>query len=75
MEPQRPLDLLTRSLNSRVLVGLKGERKLRGKLVGFDVHLNLVLEDAEELQGEETTKRYGRMIIRGDSVVFISPAV
>ena len=71
---QRPLDVLNRALGSSVLVGLKGGRELRGKLSGFDVHVNIVLEGTEELQGGEATRRYGTMIIRGDSVVFISPA-
>ncbi len=57
-----------------MLVGLKGGRELRGKLNGFDVHVNLVLEDAEDIQGGEAAKRYGTMVIRGDSVIFISPA-
>lgn len=71
---QRPLDILNKALGSSVLVGLKGGREFRGKLSGFDVHVNIVLEEAEELQGGEATKRYGTMVIRGDSVVFISPA-
>ncbi|MEM2874872.1 MAG: LSm family protein [Candidatus Hadarchaeales archaeon] len=71
---QRPLDVLNRALGSPVLVGLKGGRELRGKLSGFDVHVNLVLEEAEEIQGGEAVKRYGVMVIRGDSVVYISPA-
>ena len=71
---QRPLDVLNRALGSPVLVGLKGGRELRGKLSGFDVHVNIVLEEAEEIQGGEASKRYGTMVIRGDSVVFISPA-
>ena len=74
MPAQRPLDVLNRALDSSVLVSLKGGRELRGKLSGFDIHVNLVLEGAEELQGSEAVKRYGTMIIRGDNVVFISPA-
>ncbi|MCD6248509.1 MAG: small nuclear ribonucleoprotein [Hadesarchaea archaeon] len=74
MAQQRPLDVLNRALGSAVLVGLKGGSKFRGKLAAFDVHVNLVLEDAEELSGNEATRRYGTMIIRGDNVVFISPA-
>ena len=71
---QRPLDVLNRALDSSVFVSLKGSRTFRGKLSGFDIHVNLVLEDAEELQGSEAVKRYGTMVIRGDNVVFISPA-
>lgn len=74
MPPQRPLDVLNRALGSSVLVSLKGGKELRGKLMGYDIHVNLVLEDAEELQGSESIKRYGTMVIRGDNVVFISPA-
>lgn len=71
---QRPFDVLNRALGSPVLVGLKGGREFRGKLSGFDVHINLVIEDAEEIHGGEVAKRYGTMVIRGDSVIFISPA-
>ncbi len=71
---QRPLDVLNRALGSSVLVGLKGGREFRGKLSGFDMHINLVLEETDEIHGNETVKRYGMMIIRGDSVIFISPA-
>ncbi len=68
------MDLLNRALGSPVLVSLKGGREFRGKLAGFDVHVNLVLEDAEELQNGEPTRRFGTMMIRGDNVVYISPA-
>lgn len=71
---QRPLDTLQKAIGSTVLVRLKGGRELRGKLVSYDTHVNLVLEEAEELNEEEASKRYGKMIIRGDNVVFISPA-
>ena len=72
MAAQRPLDVLNRALGSSVLVSLKGGKEFRGKLSGFDVHVNLVLEEAEEIQGGQTARRYGTMIIRGDNVVFIS---
>ncbi len=74
MTQQRPLDALNRALGSPVLVGLKGGRELRGNLIAFDIHVNLVLEEAEELSGNEAQRRYGTMIIRGDNVVFVSPA-
>ena len=74
MATQRPMDLLNRALGSSVLVSLKGGKEFRGKLVGFDVHVNLVLEEAEEIQNGEPARRLGLMMIRGDNVVYISPA-
>ncbi len=74
MTQQRPFDALNRALGSPVLVSLKGGREFRGKLLAFDIHVNIVLEEAEELSGNEAKRRYGTMIIRGDNVVFVSPA-
>ncbi len=72
---QKPLDLLSKSLDQRVLIKLKGGRELRGKLRGFDQHMNLVLENAEEVTygEEETIKNLGTIIVRGDNVIIISP--
>jgi len=70
---ERPLDVLHKTLDSPVIVGLKGNREYRGKLKGYDLHMNLVLEDAEELNEGEPKRRLGKVIIRGDSVIFISP--
>ena len=72
---QKPLDLLSKSLDQRVLIKLKGGRELRGKLRGFDQHMNLVLENAEEVVNaeEEKIKNLGTIIVRGDNVIIISP--
>jgi len=65
--------ILEESLDKIVLVRLKGGRSLRGKLKGFDQHLNLVLEDAEDTTDAENVKKLGSIIVRGDNVVIISP--
>ncbi|HDI12017.1 MAG TPA: RNA-binding protein [Candidatus Bathyarchaeota archaeon] len=67
------IHVLEESLDKIVLVRLKGGRSLRGKLKGFDQHLNLVLEDAEDITDAENTKKLGSIIVRGDNVVIISP--
>jgi small nuclear ribonucleoprotein len=69
----RPLEMLQQSLHKRVLVELKGGRSFRGVLDAYDQHLNLVLSAAEEVVGEVVTPRPGVTLVRGDSVVFISP--
>ncbi|MCD6242174.1 RNA-binding protein [Candidatus Bathyarchaeota archaeon] len=67
------IQILEESLGKIVLVRLKGGRSLRGKLKGFDQHLNLVLEDAEDTTDIENVKKLGSIIVRGDNVVIISP--
>jgi len=52
---------------------LKGGRSLRGRLKGFDQHLNLVLEETEDTTTSENVKKLGTIIVRGDNVVLISP--
>jgi len=68
----RPLDALSDVLNATVLVKLKGAREIRGTLVGYDMHMNLVLEDAEELL-EDGSRKLGTLVVRGDNVVYVSP--
>jgi len=61
------------SLGKVVLVELKGGRNVRGKLFSFDQHMNLVLEDAEDLVNSENTRKIGTIIVRGDNVILVSP--
>lgn len=61
------------SLNKVVLVQLKGGKTVRGKLYSFDQHMNLVIEDAEDITEVDKAKKLGTLIIRGDNVVLISP--
>lgn len=74
MAEKRPFDVLNSSLNNTVIVGLKGGIELRGKMVSYDVHMNLVLEGAEQLKEGEVKRGIGTVLVRGDSVVYISPS-
>ncbi|MEM3713328.1 MAG: LSm family protein [Nitrososphaeria archaeon] len=65
-------EILSKSLGEIVYVKLKGEKIIRGLLKSFDQHLNLVLENAEELEGA-ATRSLGTLIIRGDNIILISP--
>jgi len=65
--------ILERNLGQVVIVRLKGGKKIRGKLKGFDQHLNLVLEDAEDITDANEVKRLGEIIVRGNNVIIISP--
>ena len=69
----RPFDLLNDSLGKSVLVELKGNVSFRGIMKAFDVHMNILLEEAEKLEGEEVKSKYGKILLRGDNVLLISP--
>jgi small nuclear ribonucleoprotein len=66
--------ILEESLGKLVLLRLRGNRSLRGRLQGFDMHMNLVLEEADDISNPENTKNLGTIIVRGDNVVIISPS-
>ena len=65
--------ILEDSLGKIVLVRLRGGKKLRGRLKGFDQHLNLVLDETDDTTEVENVKKLGAIIVRGDNVVIISP--
>jgi len=66
--------VLGESIGSIVLVKLRGVNEVRGRLKSYDQHLNLVLEDAEEIMQDGSTRKLGTIVIRGDTVLLISPA-
>ena len=74
MEAARPLDALNASRNKRVIVELKNNKQYVGNLKAFDIHINVVLEDAEENQDGELKRKLGVVFIRGDTITIISPA-
>lgn len=70
---ETPLRILETSLGKIVLVRLRGGRSLRGKLEGYDQHMNLVLGEAEDITDLNKVDGLGSIIVRGDNVVIISP--
>jgi small nuclear ribonucleoprotein len=72
---ERPLDILDQVLNRQpVIISLKGGREIRGVLQGYDVHMNLVLDKAEE-EMDGAVQKLGTLIVRGDNVIYITPSV
>ena len=71
---ERPLDLLNNSKGKEILVQLKGEKQFVGTLLAFDIHINVVLDNAKEMQDGEVKRNIGLTFLRGDTIVFISPS-
>lgn len=74
MNIERPLDLLNSSRGKEVLVQLKNERQIVGTLKAFDIHINVVLDNAKEMHNGEIKKSLGLTFLRGDTIIYISPA-
>jgi small nuclear ribonucleoprotein len=72
MSTSKPMDILNQARENRVLIRLRGNRRMRGILKNYDIHLNLTLENAEEI-AEEGAVKLGDVIVRGDNVIMISP--
>jgi small nuclear ribonucleoprotein len=68
---QRPLDVLGSSVDKRILVKTKIGEDVVGVLKAFDSHINIWLDDAQ-IKGEREIN-LGKVLIRGDSIVYISP--
>ncbi len=73
MAIERPLDALSEARDKTVMVELKNGKTIRGTLLAFDIHLNLVMDNAEELEGGELSRKLGKLLIRGDTVLMIVP--
>ncbi|MDP8915554.1 MAG: ribonucleoprotein [Thermoproteota archaeon] len=52
-------------------VRLKSEIEYRGKMSNVDSYMNLILVDAEEFYGSNVMANYGKVVIRGNNVLFI----
>ena len=68
----RPLDVLDKAKGKRVILKLKNGAEITGVLQAFDLHLNMWLEEAEERKNE-TTVKLGSTLVRGDTVIIVSP--
>ena len=73
-ETSRPLDALNTARNKNVIVDLKNGSRYVGKLKAFDIHINVVLEEAEEHKDGELKRKLGTVFIRGDTITIITPA-
>lgn len=73
-EGARPLDTLSAARHKTVMVDLKNGLRYIGKLKAFDIHINIVLQDAEEYHNDEVKRKLGTVFIRGDTITILTPA-
>ena len=68
----KPLHKLQRSVNKNVMVRLKNDIEYRGKMTNVDAYMNVILNDAEEFADGSLSANFGKVVIRGNNVLFIT---
>ena len=63
--------LMNNSRDKVVLLRLRNTKTIHGTLKDFDIHMNLTLEDAEDISNEKPVK-IGTVLLRGDNILAVS---
>ncbi|RDX76304.1 Small nuclear ribonucleoprotein E, partial [Mucuna pruriens] len=76
----QPINLIFRFLQSkaRIQIWLFEQKDLRieGRIIGFDEYMNLVLDDAEEVNiKKKSRKTLGRILLKGDNITLMMNTV
>jgi small nuclear ribonucleoprotein len=70
-QSKRPLNVLQKATNKLVSVRLKNEIEYKGKLSNVDPYMNVILVDAEESENGNKVANYGKVVIRGNNVLYV----
>ena len=68
---KRPLNVLQKSISKSAWVRLKNDIEYRGKVSNVDPYMNVILVDAEEYENGKLSANYGKVVIRGNNVLYI----
>ena len=63
--------LLNQNRNKIIQLKIRDNKTIRGVLQNFDIHMNLTLEDTEDISGTEVVK-LGKILLRGNNIITIS---
>jgi len=63
--------MLQKSTKKNVIVRLKNEIEYKGKMDNVDSYMNLIMTNAEEVKDNKVVANYGKVILRGNNVLFI----
>uniref|UniRef100_A0A915DPR6 Small nuclear ribonucleoprotein E n=1 Tax=Ditylenchus dipsaci TaxID=166011 RepID=A0A915DPR6_9BILA len=73
----QPINLIFRCLQSRSRVQIwlyeDISHRIEGFIIGFDEYMNIVVDEAEELQLKTLNrKKLGRILLKGDNITLIT---
>ncbi len=64
-------NLMNSGKDKVVLLRLRNTKTIQGILKDFDIHMNLTLDDAEDIS-EERHEKLGKILLRGDNILAVS---
>jgi small nuclear ribonucleoprotein len=68
---RRPLNVLQKAISKSVSVRLKNEIEYKGKMSNVDPYMNVILVEAEESENGKKVANYGKVVIRGNNVLYV----
>ena len=71
-----PSELIDKCIGSRIWVVMKGDKELVGTLRGFDLFVNMVLEEVEEYEPSPEGMRVTKMdqiLLNGNNIAVLVP--
>jgi len=63
--------VLQKATSKQVSVRLKNDLEYRGRMSNVDSYMNVILMDAEESENGTKKANYGKVVIRGNNVLYI----
>ncbi|RKP05406.1 putative small nuclear ribonucleo protein [Thamnocephalis sphaerospora] len=74
----QPINLIFRFLQNKSTVSVwlydQHHARIEGRIVGFDEFMNVVLDDAVEVNTKkQSRKEIGRILLKGDNITLIQP--
>jgi small nuclear ribonucleoprotein len=63
--------LMSKSKNKSVLLRLRNNKTIKGSLLDFDVHMNLTLDNAQDVT-DDVPEKLGKILLRGDNILAVS---
>ncbi|CDI82270.1 small nuclear ribonucleoprotein E, putative [Eimeria praecox] len=72
----QPINLIFRFFTNKSRVQLwlyeQPDLRIEGRIMGFDEYMNMVLDDAEEIQLKKNTRVFvGRILLKGENISLI----
>ncbi|KAF1989572.1 like-Sm ribonucleo protein [Aulographum hederae CBS 113979] len=62
---------LKKYIDKRICIQMNGNRRVMGQLRGYDVYMNLVLDEAVEDLPNGEKVRMGMCCVRGNSIILV----